>query len=197
MYSETPVSIKVKSAKGIDQSASSIRPVFSRRIRLRKLPIWGYPQASTKLRNRSDRSRESGMPGRHRRAAAVFSVAFTNNPAAATRMRPPLRSGGRRVLCVHSAKCSSSDLVAGPISVRCRRRLLSPIFGDLSPFGDKSASGDASYTPHPQKLIGRGPGRERFPSGSIRTYHNLVCVELPVRSGTKRAKPWSGQPSSG
>ena len=35
--------------------------------------------------------------------------------------------------------------IPGPISFRCRRRLLSPICGVLSPYGNESASGDASY----------------------------------------------------
>ena len=43
---------------------------------------------------------------------------------------------------------------SGPISFRCRRRLLSPICRVLSPCGDESAWVDASYSSHLHKRIG-------------------------------------------
>ena len=43
---------------------------------------------------------------------------------------------------------------ARPISFPCRRRLPSPIRGVLSPCGDESASGDASYNSYLHKRIG-------------------------------------------
>ena len=46
----------------------------------------------------------------------------------------------------------------GPISFRCRRRLLTPIRRRKAKEHCKSASGDASYNSHFQRLIGPGGG---------------------------------------
>ena len=67
--------------------------------------------------------------------------------------------------------------VPGPISFHCRRRLLSPICGVLSPCRDESASGDASYILHLHKLI--GPGDRPILLANLLCWgHNLRCWPL-------------------
>ena len=51
----------------------------------------------------------------------------------------------------------------GPVSFRCRRRLLTPSRDVFSPCGDESASGDASYNSHLPKLIGPASPRPPLP----------------------------------